>query len=281
MSNDNISSAAEEEAIAEYYGNAENEKNRTEAKKGGNTDRLKSDLNIDTTDAAFTMTGSASRLRFHFNIDDALIEEIYEFPERGISRLLFCSCCIFAASLILCGSFYAASFGADNDDTTDILLSRLRSSDSEYMSADAENRMLNDEMQTLAQQALDSQEKNSSINDFDDAKRSKEAILQAAKETFQAKNDELYSLNQELEALKQAQSGGLALELTPGTYSVGKNIPEGSYDIIGTGSLIASTAEHEVRVNTALSTDTPTRVTLKSGYTVKINCKATLTPAGA
>ena len=49
------------------------------------------------------------------------------------------------------------------------------------------------------------------------------------------------------------------------------NIPAGSYDVSGEGSLIGATSVGETKINIQLSRDTKTQLELKDGYTVKLN----------
>ena len=166
---------------------------------------------------------------------------------------------------------------ADSTQTA-ITLDRLRSVSLDYKSAKAENKQLTQEVSELSQEALEADSKETMIGDYESTKQSLEKELNDAKAKLQSVNDELYNVNQEVKALKD---GSKALELTPGTYSVGTNIPEGSFDVTGSGSIIAATSTKETVINSTLNPDTPVRLVFKSGYTVKINSNTKFAAAGA
>lgn len=207
-------------------------------------------------------------LKFDFDIDDGLIEEIYEFPAQHKNNLLFYSACIFVAAAFLCTAFYVGANSSASDEEIADALDRMRASDSGYADAVAENEQLTEEIKELTRQSLEAQELTGALGDYEDMKQTLETRLEEAKADFQSKNDELYNLNQELSTLR-AQS--YSVTLTPGVYSVGKNIPAGTYEVSGSGSIIAATAAGETRINMQLSPDTPSSAELRDGYTVKIN----------
>ena len=70
------------------------------------------------------------------------------------------------------------------------------------------------------------------------------------------------------------------LPLTPGVYTVGKNLPPGTYNVTGAGSMIASTAAGEMKINMQLSAE-PNRAELRDGYTVKLNKSTTFAVSAA
>lgn len=252
-----VDEAAAAEEAAEYY--RELEKNRDE------------DLIKEQTETKNNEPEPKRRLlRFDFDIDDSLIEEIYEFPSQKKNDLLFYSACIFVAAAFLCTVFYVGVSSSSSDDEIADALDRMRASDSSYAEAIAENEQLTEEIKELTRQSLEAQELTGALGNYEDMKQSLETKLEEAKANFQSKNDELYNLNQELSALK-AQQNSYSVTLTPGVYIVGQNIPAGTYDITGAGSIIAATAAGETRINMQLSEDAPSRAELKNGYTVKIN----------
>lgn len=252
-----IDEAAAIEEAAEYYKELE-EKHKEEPEKQSDDNRKEEPEQ------------ERGLLKFDFNIDDSLIEEIYEFPAQHKNDLLFYSACVFVAAAFLCTAFYVGTNGSASDEEVAIALDSMRTSDSGYAAAIAENEQLTEEIKVLTRQSLEAQELTGALGDYEDMKQTLETRLEEAKADFQSKNDELYNLNQELSALR-AQRDTYSVTLTPGVYSVGKNIPAGTYEVSGVGSIIAATAAGETRINMQLSPDSPSSVELRDGYTVKIN----------
>lgn len=213
--------------------------------------------------------------KFSFDIDDTLTEEIYDFHnEEPHEKLLFCSACVLAASVFLCTAFILGINTSSDRDQIDIFIEKLKTVDADYVNAKAENAVLTDEVNNLAHEALEAQERLATLDDYETTKQSLSKKLADKKTEFQTKNDELYNLNQELKNINEAT---LDISLTPGVYSIGTNLLEGTYDVTGDGSIIAATSMRETVINSALDKSTPVRLELKSGYTIKINCTAKFT----
>ncbi len=210
------------------------------------------------------------KFRFGFNIDDSLTEEIHEFPTPQQSRLLFVSACVFASALFLCTAFIAGTNLSAGSEQTAAALEQLRAVSSEYHDVTEKKNELTEEVRKLSDEELDSQSTANSLNNFDSAKKALEEKLNTAKADFQKKNDELYEINAALNGIDES---AYTIKLEPGEYSVGADIPEGTFSVTGNGSIIASTSANEAVINMQLS-DSPNIVVLKTGYTVKINCTA-------
>lgn len=214
---------------------------------------------------------SSQLLKFDFDINDTLNEVIYDFPIGKQNNLLFCSTCILIASLFLCTVYTIATSGSTDTEQVQLMLNHLRTTDSDYLSADSENRFLTEEIKELSGDALYFQEISGTVGNYGNTVQSLENKLEALKSEFIAKNDELYTLNQEVIALRDRTFEAATIDLFPGVYTVGKNIPVGTYNITGAGSLIVSTSAKEVRENVQLNESEATVIELKSGYVVKIN----------
>ena len=214
---------------------------------------------------------SPELLKFDFDINDTLNEVIYDFPISKQNNLLFCSTCILIASLFLCTVYTVATNSETDTEQVQLMLNHLRTTDNDYLSADSENRFLTEEIKELSGDALNFQEINGTVGDYGNTVQSLEKKLETLKSEFIAKNDELYTLNQEVIALRDQTFEVSTIDLFPGVYTVGKNIPVGTYNITGAGSLIVSTSAKEVRENVQLNESEATVIELKSGYVVKIN----------
>ena len=250
-----IEKVAMEEEIAEYYHEEQKKSKEKADEKPAVQPKKKS-------------KPKSGLLKFDFDIDDGLTEEIYEFPIQQHSNLLFCSACILVAAIFLCTAYSVGTNRSASQSRIQAVLEQLRTNDSNYLDATEKNQQLDRELADLMQQQLEIQELTNTLGDYDGTKQSLEKKLQDAKDNFQQKNDTLYSLNQEIQTLKQQT---LSMTLTPGVYYVGKNIPAGSYDVSGEGSLIGATSVGETKINIQLSRDTKTQLELKEGYTVKLN----------
>lgn len=212
------------------------------------------------------------KFKFDFNIDDSLAEEIHEFEQPGQSRLLFASACIFAASLFLCTAFVAGTNLSSGSTQTSIFLEQLRTVSTEYHDALEKKKELTEEVSKLSDKELETQSTASSIDNFETAKKALDEKLELIKDDVQKKSDELNEINNDLNG-----ASSQSITLTPGVYVVGVNMPEGAFSVTGNGSMLAATIAKETAINMQLS-DSPNVVTLKSGYTVKINCTAVFTP---
>lgn len=237
-----------EEEIVEYYKN-QNEKSE----------------NTQNTEKKFS---------FDINMNDSLIEEIYEFPPPRQSKLLFCSACLLVGTVAVCTMFCLGMNKSADRESAEFALGNMRYADVDYLMAEEENEQLKDEVKKLSEQALDLNEKYGDISNYDNAKDLVLDKLNQAKEKFQTKNDNLYNINQEIKGIKEADGNSNSIVLTPGVYSVGKNIPEGKYNVTSEGT-IATSLSGESKDNLPLAPQTAVSVELKNGYTLKINATTT------
>lgn len=210
------------------------------------------------------------KFKFGFNIDDSLTEEIHEFPVPQQSRLLFASSCVFALSLFLCTAFIAGTNLSSGSEQTAAALEQLRAVSSEYHDVTERKNELTEEVRRLSDEELNSQSTANLLTNFDSAKKALEEKLNTAKADFQKKNDELYEINS---VLDNADPSAYTIKLEPGVYSVGSDIPDGTFSVTGDGSILAATSAKETAINMQLS-ESPNIVELKAGYTLKINCTA-------
>lgn len=217
--------------------------------------------------------------KFSFNINDTLKEEIYEFKNtaRLQGRFLFCSLCVLGAAVLICSAFLLGINLSTTRTDIELALKTLRTVSSEYTGIDAENKQLLAEVEELSREALPLSEKTQMLEDYETTKQSFEQQLDTTNAEVKIKNDELYNITEELKALR-SHTG--TIMLTPGTYVVGKNIPEGAYNITGNGSILGATPEKETVINAPLYPTSSSRIELKNGYTIKINCTATFSAAG-
>lgn len=260
--------AAVREAAAEYYENIAEEQ---KAELAGDDEK--------NSGAAAEKPAKTGVFRFGFDIDDELGEELYEFPARRGNTFVFCAACTFVAAAFLCTAFYVGANRSSGSGDAQKTLDMMRAADSRYAEAVFENERLTEEIKDLTRQSLEAQELTGALGDYEDMKQALETRLEESQAEYQAKNDELYSLNSEIAALKSRQ-GEYSVTLTPGVYTVGKNLPPGTYNVTGAGSMIASTAAGEMKINMQLSAE-PNRAELRDGYTVKLNKSTTFAVSAA
>ncbi len=240
-----------------------------------------SNQTADTTDTITPEQHQAPKkpFKFSFDINDTLKEEIYEFKDntRLQGRFLFASACVFGAAIFICAVFLLGiNLSSDRADI-ELALEKLRTVSSEYTGIDAENKQLLAEVEELSYESLQLADRTAMLEDYETTKQTFEKKLDEMNAEVKAKNDELYNINEELKGLR-SHTG--TIMLTPGTYVVGKNIPEGGYNITGNGSIIGATPEKETVINAPLYPTSPSRIELKNGYTIKINCTTTFSAAG-
>ncbi|MDD6485000.1 MAG: hypothetical protein PUF72_10615 [Clostridiales bacterium] len=212
---------------------------------------------------------------FGFSADDVLSEEIIELNKNSfLNEAVFYLAAVLLAVGAMASAFTMGTSLGAGDDKVSFLTEELRISDEKYNAATAEQKSLNEKLASLTAEHLDTRERAGTIEEYADTKESLEKKLSELSAKAKELNDTLYNKRQTLNAAKESGEK-YTITLTPGVYTVGKNLPKGTYSVTGEGSIIASTSAKETKINEQLSADTPASLTLEAGYTIKINKSTT------
>ena len=212
-----------------------------------------------------------SKNHFSFDVDSTneLTEEIFLFSENNYKNnalVFFVGLIAMCITILFISYQFGARLNIDRENLPQIF-ENLKQSDSDYIEESATKDALMTETEALTQELLAKQSEAGQLKSYS-----------INKDNLMSKRDELKSklekLANELETKKNnnsTQASLYTLTLNPGVYNVGKNIPAATYSVTGNGSIIASSAEKETKINEKLSPDMALEVQLLQDYTVKIN----------
>ena len=209
---------------------------------------------------------------FSFDVDSTneLTEEIFMFSENNYKNnalVFFVGLIAICITILFISYQFGARLNIDRENLPQIF-ENLKQSDADYIEESATKDALMSETESLTQELLTKQGEAGQLKSYS-----------INKDTLISKRDELKNklekLTNELETKKNnnnsTQASLYTLTLNPGVYNVGKNIPAATYSVTGNGSIIASSAEKETKINEKLSPDIALEVQLHQDYTVKIN----------
>lgn len=210
--------------------------------------------------------------------DEGIHDSSYGLNVRGRSAAAYAITAIICV-LIIGASYILAVFMPGDEEIISKAADELRTEE-EYKETENEHNSLSYEINKL-KTAVEAKESNiNSVSDFDNAKA-------AIRSEIEKKKAELASLNEQL-SLKQerlnvlnwqiSQKAGSAVSLSPGKYTVGKNIVPGKYLVTGSGKLMTASSSGESKVNITLGADA-CEVTLEKDDIIKLETTAKFTPA--
>ncbi len=157
----------------------------------------------------------------------------------------------------------------------------LKTSEQKYIDAVEENEKLNRRIDELTAQK---EELNSELNTIIDYETSRDSArkdmddVSAQVEALGKQIEEKQNQIKELDA-KILDMGG-KVTLSPGMYTVGKQISVGEYYVKGNGSLLVSDSQSKLKINTRLTEETPYTCRLSAGDVIKLETEAVFNAAG-
>ena len=190
-----------------------------------------------------------------------------------LNELTFYLAAVLIAVCAIASAFHIGTKSNSDDEAIAGITKNLRAGDIEYNDSVLKNKELNDKLTALSAESLAIKEREGTVKDFETTKESLDKKLNSLKQEAKKLNDELYEKRQRLKASKENNSDEYSVTLTPGVYTVGKNLPYGTYNVSSEGSIIASTPARETKINEQLSSDKPISLRLETDYTIKINKK--------
>lgn len=214
----------------------------------------------------------SNKNQFSFDVDSTneLTEEIFMFSEGNYKNnvtLFFVGLIAVCTTILFISYQFGARLNIDRENLPQIF-ENLKQSDADYIEESATKDALMSETEALTQELLTKQSEAGQLKSYS-----------INKDTLNSKRNELKTeldkLTNELESKKNevnsSKTNIYTLVLNPGVYNVGKNIPSATYSVTGNGSIIASSAEKETKINEKLSPDIALEVQLFDNYIVKIN----------
>lgn len=157
----------------------------------------------------------------------------------------------------------------------------LMESDKKYLDAQKENKRLTKRLDTLYDTRTEVASELEKINGF-------ETERDSSKKDMDDVSSQLNDLKSQIDK-KQAQineldskirSIGSKLTLTPGMYTVGKQISAGEYQVKGDGSLLVSDSQNKLKINTKLTETAAYKCRLSEGDIIKLETEAEFDAAG-
>lgn len=182
--------------------------------------------------------------------------------------------------IIMCGYITGLAI-PKNDERIAEKIEELRSSDARYTEAAANNKRLNERVNTLYDENAEVKAELNGITDYEAIRdRSKQDIedvsvqLEKIKEQVASKQSEVEELDSQIKDI------GSEITLKPGMYTVGKHIAAGEYYVKGDGSILVSDSDSKLKINTKLTQSASYTCRLSSGDIIKLETEAEFNPVG-
>jgi DNA repair ATPase RecN len=188
-----------------------------------------------------------------------------------------------ALTLILtafvCAIVFITGFNVKSD-SADAVYDKLILNDSKYNQLIESIDTINTDIDSLTKARDDKQAEYDALMNYDarsdeiaDQISALEKELDELKSSNSSKQEEITKLTGSIET----KTASIVM-LSPGIYTVGDNIAAGKYSATGSGSVLISTSDGAVKLNTVLSAD-GTEVTLNDGDKIQLDTRAKFSPA--
>jgi ABC-type Na+ efflux pump permease subunit len=246
--------------IYEYYQNKSN--------SNDTADSDKKDI-ADTADAEKSQKDNVKNL-----LPEALKNIFWDRK-----KLLVLSVVLAALLAVLCGYVIGLAIPKSSERISEIV-EQMKNDDDDYQKALSSNDKLTRDVDNLYDEKAQRKAELENITDYEETRDMAKdeldeltAQLEDVQKEVALKSDELEQLDNKIKA-----SGGSEITLSPGMYTVGKQIPAGEYSVIGNGSLLVSDSQSNLKINTKLTSSAYT-CQLSNGDTIKLETQAKLNPA--
>ena len=192
----------------------------------------------------------------------------------GNSKMFFIISAAVALSVLL-SVFFAGILSYKDEEDINYRFSHIQTSSKKYSNAQERINLVNDEITALEDEIAEKQAELNTITEYESNTgtiKSKQNSLSAELKELQntVKNKEKVLSDLENSIKKKMPS---IITLTPGLYTVGENLFSGSYNAVGDGSIVVSSANGGAILNTSLTSDAVS-FTLEDGNIVKLETKA-------
>ncbi len=189
----------------------------------------------------------------------------------------------YAATALTCAAIIGGAFALSallptDEAATEEYAARLREED-DYVDLKADyDRMVSD-TDELKKSVGDKKTQAGDVTDYDNAKADLRAQIDEKSAELQTINGEIADKTARLADIdaKIAEKTASNISLSPGRYTVGKDIPAGRYNVVGTGAFAAASSDGSNKYNTTLGS-TPYEVSLNAGDRLKLGSTVLFTP---
>ena len=209
--------------------------------------------------------------------DDQIHDKSYGLNKLG--RMVITYVVTFILCVVVIASSYIIAIVLPSDkDATEEYANELRGAEV-YTSAKDEFSRLTAEVKELSATVSEKEEKVKDLSDPENTKAELRDEINKKSEYLKKLND---SINTKTNKLSEINAGimaasGVTLSLSPGRYTVGRDIAPGIYHITGYGSFAAASSSGQSKYNLTLGS-TPYEIELSSGDKLKLECTVKFTP---
>lgn len=209
--------------------------------------------------------------------DEEIHDSSYGLNRRGRAVLRYVGTALICAAIIA-GSYTLAIVLPSNTRATEEFAATLRDSEA-YTSAKDEFSRLTAEVKVLSDTVSNKEKQVKDLSDPENTKAELRDEIDKKTEELKKLND---SISEKTEKLAQINAGiaaasGVILSLSPGRYTVGRDIAPGLYHITGYGSFAAANSSGQSKYNLTLGS-APYEIELSAGDKLKLDCTVKFTP---
>lgn len=194
-------------------------------------------------------------------------------------NLMILSAVFAALFAVLCGYVIGLLIPKNSGRVAEIT-EQLKEESEQFQKALSDNSRLNGNVEDLYDERAQKKAELNSITDYEETRD------QAINELYEI-SSQLEDLNNqiaekenkvaELDASIKAAGGG-EITLSPGMYTVGKQLAAGEYSVTGNGSILVSDSQSKLKINTKLTSSAYT-CPLSNGDIIKLETEAKFNPA--
>ncbi len=185
-----------------------------------------------------------------------------------------------SASVIMVGAITGFLLPKDGGLVSD-RAEMLKTSEQKYIDAVEENEKLNRRIDELTAQKEELNSELNAIIDYETARDSAKKDMNDVSAQVEALGKQIEEKQNQIKELdaKILDMGG-KVTLSPGMYTVGKQISAGEYYVKGDGSLLVSDSQSKLKINTRLTEEAPYTCRLTEGDVIKLETEAVFNAAG-
>ena len=201
-----------------------------------------------------------------------------EMPYR--KKPVFVIVTLILAAVLLIASFVAGRTWTKPKSKVDSLYLELLKTDSDYLKIHDEASSTLESLDKLKAERDEKQKEMDDLSKFEEEQAQvqqriyeMQSQLEQLQSDIKAKQSKIEKTDAEIE-----KKSKLTSELTPGIYTVGKQIAPGQYTVTGDGALTVSDGSGGFRQSEILS-DEGTACTLEEGYVIKLETTAVFKPS--
>ena len=209
--------------------------------------------------------------------DEEIHDSSYGLNRQGRAVLMYVFTALICAAIIA-GSYALAIVLPSNKTATEEFAATLRD-DEAYASVKDEFSRLTAEVKALSETVSEKEDQVNALSDPENTKAELRSKISKKTEELKKLNDAISSKSEKIAQINAGitAASGVTLSLSPGRYTVGRDIAPGLYHITGYGSFAAASSSGQSKYNLTLGS-TPYEIELSSGDKLKLDCTVKFTP---